>query len=268
LDNVTEVDSTPEVRMVQHNKTALVTGASRGIGRAIALALAETRAHVLVHYGRSAQEAESLVSEIQTKGGRANAISVDLGTPDGAALLAKQVRSIVGDRLDVLVLNAGISKAATIKDHTVEDFDNLFATNVRSPFFLVQQLLPILGEGSNIIVISSLGAHAVVGKLGLDNPSLLAYASTKGALETLVKNWAAILGPQGIRVNAVAPGVIDTDMSNFAKTEAGREVTLGMQALKRIGKPEDVADVVAFLASEKARWITGASIPVDGGSKL
>jgi 3-oxoacyl-[acyl-carrier protein] reductase len=250
------------------NKTALVTGASRGIGRATAAALADAGAHVLVHYGRSAQEAQSLVSEIQTKGGRANAIAADLGTPNGAWLLAKQVRSIVGDRLDVLVSNAGISKAATIKDHTVEDFDNLFATNVRSPFFLVQQLLPILGDGSNIIVISSIGAHAVVGKPGLDNPSLLAYASTKGALETLVKNWAAILGPRGIRVNAVAPGVIDTDMSNFAKTEAGREITLGMQALKRIGKPEDVAGVVVFLASDAARWITGASIPVDGGSKL
>jgi NAD(P)-dependent dehydrogenase (short-subunit alcohol dehydrogenase family) len=231
------------------------------------LALAETGAQVLVHYGRSAQEAESLVSEIRTKGGSANAISTDLGIPSGAEQLAKQVRSIV-DRLDVLVLNAGISKAATIKAHTVEDFDNLFATNVRSPFFLVQQLLPILAEGSNIIVISSIGARAVVGTRGLDNPSLLAYAATKGALETLVKNWAAILGSQGIRVNAVAPGVIDTDMSNFTKTEAGREAALGMQALKRIGKPEDVADVVAFLASDAARWITGASIPVDGGSKL
>jgi 3-oxoacyl-[acyl-carrier protein] reductase len=254
--------------VVHRNKTALVTGASRGIGRATALALAEKGAHVLVHYGRSAQDAESLVSQIQTKGGSANAISADLGTPNGAALLAKQVLSIVGDRLDVLVLNAGISKAARIADYTVEDFDNLFATNVRSPFFLVQQLLPVLGEGSNIIVISSLGAHAVVGKPGLDNPSVLAYASTKGALETLVKYWAAILGPRGIRVNAVAPGAIDTDMSNLTKTEAGREMTLGMQALKRIGKPEDVADVVAFLASDPARWITGASIPVDGGSKL
>jgi len=250
------------------NKTALVTGASRGIGRATAFALAQAGARVLVHYGRSAQEAESVVATILSQGGRADAIRADLGTAEGAALLAKEVRSIVGERLDVLVSNAGISKAATIKNHTVEDFDNLFATNVRSPFFLVQQLLPVLGEGSNIIVISSIGAHAVVGKPGLDNPSILAYASTKGALETLVKNWAAILGPQGIRVNAVAPGVIDTDLSNFAKTEAGREVTLGMQALKRIGKPEDVADVVAFLASDAARWITGASIPVDGGSKL
>lgn len=250
------------------NKTALVTGASRGIGRATASALARAGARVLVHYGRSAQDAASLVAEINSNGGRADAIRADLGTPEGATLLAKEVRSIVGQRLDVLVSNAGIGKAATIKDHTVEDFDNLFATNVRSPFFLVQQLLPILADGSNIIVISSLGARAVVGKPGADSPSILAYASTKGALETLVKNWAAILGPQGIRVNAVAPGVIDTDMSNFAKSEAGREVTLGMQALKRIGKPEDVADVVAFLASDAARWITGASIPVDGGSKL
>jgi 3-oxoacyl-[acyl-carrier protein] reductase len=250
------------------NKTALVTGASRGIGRATSLALAEAGAHVLVHYGRSKQEAESVVAEIQSKGGHANAISADLGTPVGAALLAKQVRSTIGSRLDVLVLNAGISKSARIADHTIENFDNLFATNVRGPFFLVQQLLPVLGEGSSIVVISSLGARSVVGKSGMENLSVLAYASTKGALETLVKNWAAILGPSGIRVNAVAPGVIDTDMSNFTKTEAGREVALGMQALKRLGKPEDVADVVAFIASDGARWITGASIPVDGGSKL
>jgi 3-oxoacyl-[acyl-carrier protein] reductase len=250
------------------NKTALVTGASRGIGRASAAALAKAGAHVLVHYGRSRQEAESLIVEIRRKGGNADAIPADLGTQEGGALLAKQVRSIVGDRLDVLVLNAGISKSARIADHTVEDFDSLFATNVRGPFFLVQQLLPILGEGSSIVAISSAVARTVVGKPGIDNPSILAYASTKGALETLVKNWAAILGPTGIRVNAVAPGVIDTDMSNFTKTEAGREVALGMQALKRLGKPEDVADVVAFIASDGARWITGASIPVDGGTKL
>jgi NAD(P)-dependent dehydrogenase (short-subunit alcohol dehydrogenase family) len=257
-----------DIMATLQGKTALVTGASRGIGRATASVLANAGAHVLVHYGRSAQDAESLVAGIRSKGGHAETLKADLGSPDGAPLLAKEVRSIVGERLDVLVSNAGITKAATIKDHTVADFDSLFATNVRGPFFLVQQLLPVLGEGSNIIVISSLGAHAVVGKPGLNNPSLLAYASTKGALETLVKNWAAILGPQGIRVNAIAPGVIDTDMSNFTKTEAGREAALGMQALKRVGKPEDVADVVAFLASDAARWITGASIPVDGGSKL
>ena len=250
------------------DKTALVTGASRGIGRATAIALAAAGARVLVHYGHSAQEADAVVAAIKAQGGSADAVSADLGAPDGAEQLARQVRSLVGDRLDVVVLNAGISKAARIADHTVADFDNLFATNVRGPFFVVQHLLPILGEGSNIIVISSLGARAVVGKQGVENPSILAYASTKGALETLVKNWAATLGPQRHRVNAVAPGVIETDMSNFTKTEAGREVALGMQALKRIGRPEDVADVVAFLASDGARWITGASIPVDGGSKL
>lgn len=250
------------------NKSALITGASSGIGRATALALSQAGAHVLIHYGHSAKEAEAVVAAIRLNGGRADAIGADLASAEGATALANEVRTIVGTRLDVLVLNAGVTKAATIREHTVADFDNLFATNVRGPFFLVQQLLTTLGEGSSIVVISSAAAHTVVGKPGLENPSILAYAATKGALETLVKNWAAILGPQGIRVNAVAPGVIDTELSSFTKTEAGREVALGMQALKRIGKPEDVADVVAFLASDSARWITGASIPVDGGSKL
>ena len=114
-------------------------------------------------------------------------------------------------------------------------------------------------------MISSLGARAVVGTPDLDKPSLLAYTATKGAIETLVKNWAAILGPRGIRVNAVAPGVIDTDMSNFAKTEAGRSVVLGMQALKRTGKPEDVASMAVFLASSESDYATGTTFFVDGG---
>src|SRR6202046_3350807 len=142
------------------NKTALVTGASRGIGRATALALARAGAHVLVHYGHSAQEAASVVAAIEADNGRADAVSADLGIPDGASLLAKQVRSIVGDRLDVLVLNGGISKSARIADHTVGDFDSLFATDGRGPFFLVQQLLPVLGEGSSVVVVSSLEARS------------------------------------------------------------------------------------------------------------
>jgi 3-oxoacyl-[acyl-carrier protein] reductase len=249
-------------------KTALVTGASRGIGRATALALATAGARVIVHYGRAVDEANTVVATIRTNGGHADALGADLSAPDGPASLAQQLRPLLTDHLDILVLNAGVSQAAPIAAYIPADLDTLFATNVRGPFFLVQQLIPLLGEGSNIVVVTSVVARFAIGKPGVATPSILAYASTKGALETLVKNWAAILGPQGIRVNAVAPGVIDTDMSNFTKTDAGREAALSMQALKRIGKPEDVADVIAFLASDAARWITGASIPADGGSKL
>jgi 3-oxoacyl-[acyl-carrier protein] reductase len=242
-------------------KTALVTGASRGIGRASALALAKAGAQVLVHYASGAKEAAAVVAEIRQGGGRADAIAADLAAPDGPHKLAKEVRAIVGDRLDILVANAGTSRAAAIEDYTVENFDRLFAVNARAPFFLVQQLLPILHEGSSIVLMSSLAARAVVGTVS-------AYAATKGAVDTLVKHFASALGARGIRVNAVAPGVVQTDMSNFTKTDAGRDYTLGMQALKRLAEPDDIAGVVAFLASDDARWITGDTIHVDGGSKL
>src|SRR5467141_3526335 len=242
-------------------KTALVTGASRGIGRASALALAQAGAQVLVHYGSGAKEAAAVVAEISKAGGRAEAVGADLSAPDGAYKLAKQVRAVIGDRLDILVANAGVSKSATIEETTVEDFDRLFAVNVRAPFFLVQQLLPIMCKDSSIVLVSSLAAHAAVGTLS-------AYAATKGAIDTLVKHFASALGVRGIRVNAVAPGAVDTDMSNFVKTEGGREVALGMQALKRVAQPDDIAPVVAFLASDDARWITGDTVRVDGGSKL
>ena len=242
-------------------KTALVTGASRGIVRATALALAKAGAQVVVHYGSGANEAEAVVAEITKAGGRADAVGADLSAPDGPHKLAKQVRALVGDRLDIVVANAGITKSATIEATTVEDFDKLFAVNVRAPFFLVQQLLPILGSGGSIIFLSSVGARAAVGTLS-------AYSATKGAIDTLVKHFASVLGERNIRVNAVAPGVVATDMSSFTKTDAGRNATLGMQALKRVAQPDDIAGVVAFLASDDARWITGDTVRVDGGSKL
>lgn len=244
-----------------NGKVALVTGASRGIGRAAALALSHAGAHVLVHYGRSEAEAGDVVEAIRAAGGKAQAIGADLSRPDGPAELAGKVRAIAGDRLDILVANAGIAKNASIEDTTIADFDALFAVNVRAPFFLVQQLLPILREGSSVIFVSSLAAHAAVG-------TIAAYAATKGAIDTLVKQFAAQLGPRGIRVNAVAPGVVATDMSSFAKTEEGRAFTLGIQALQHVAQPEDIAGAIAFLASDAARWVSGDTLRVDGGSKL
>ena len=244
-----------------NGKIALVTGASRGIGRAAAVALARAGAHVLVHYGSGAMAANAVVADIQAAGGQAQAIGCDLSAPDGPHELAAEVRAIVGDRLDILVANAGISKAATIEETRIEDFDALFAVNVCAPYFLVQQLLPVLGDGASIVFTSSLVAHAAVGNLS-------AYAATKGAIDTLVKHFASVLGPRGIRVNAVAPGVVETDMSSFTGTRAGRESAIGMQALKRVAQPDDIAGAIAFLASDLARWVSGDTLRVDGGSRL
>jgi 3-oxoacyl-[acyl-carrier protein] reductase len=242
-------------------KTALVTSASRGIGCATALALAKAGAQVLLHYGRGAAEAEAVVQEIRDAGGRADMVSADMAAPDGPHKLASEVRRIIGDRLDILVANAGIASDAAIESTTVAEFDALFAVNVRAPFFLVQQLLPVLGNGSSIVLLSSLAAHASVG-------TLAAYSATKGAIDTLVKHFASALGERGIRVNAVAPGVVDTDMSRFARTDGGRDFTLSLQALKRVAQPDDIGDAIAFLASDAARWISGDTLRVDGGSKL
>lgn len=245
-----------------NGKTALVTGASRGIGRATALALAKAGAQVIVHYGYGALEAKALVAEITASGGRAQAVQADLENAEGPHKLAREVRTIVGGRLDILVANAGIARFAEIESTTVEDFDALFAVNVRAPYFLVQQLLPIMCKGSSITLLSSLAAHAAVGD------ALSAYAATKGAIDTLVRHFSNALGPRGIRVNAVAPGVVQTDMSSFTRTDAGRDMALGLQALKRLAEPEDIAAAVSFLASDRARWTTGTTLNVDGGSKL
>lgn len=243
------------------NKIALVTGASRGIGRASALELAREGAQIIVHYNSGRAEAEEVVNEVKSMGGMATAAGADLAAPDGAHRLAELVKAIAGSRLDIIVANAGMAKSAPIEEITVEDFDRLFAVNVRAPFFLVQQMLPLLGDGSSITMVTSLAARAVVGDLSV-------YASTKGAISTLIKYLAAALGPKNIRVNGIAPGIIGTDMSSFTKTEEGRGFALSIQALKRLGMPTDIASVVSFLASDDARWITGDIIEVGGGSKL
>jgi NAD(P)-dependent dehydrogenase (short-subunit alcohol dehydrogenase family) len=244
------------------NKTALVTGASRGIGRATAARLAEAGARVIVHYSASRDAAEKLAAEIRGKGGQADLVGADLSTVDGAHKLAEAVRGLGIERLDILVNNAGAGTFSPIDQQSVEEFDRLFAINVRAPYFLTQQLLPLLSEGSSVIFLSS-----VVARVAFDGTS--AYSSTKGAVEVLTRNLAKELGPRGIRVNAIAPGAIDTDMAqDFLGTEESREYVKNLQALKRIGQPDDIADAVLFLASDRSRWVDGRSLEVSGGSNL
>jgi NAD(P)-dependent dehydrogenase (short-subunit alcohol dehydrogenase family) len=244
------------------NKIALVTGASRGLGRAAAARLAEARARVIVHYSASRDAAESLAAEIRNKGGQADLVGGDLSAPDGAHKLAEAIRGLGVERLDILVNNAGIGTFSPIDEQSVEEFDRLFAVNVRSPYFLVQQLLPLLKEGSSVIFLSS-----VVARVAFEGTS--AYSATKGAIEVITRNLAAELGPRGIRVNAIAPGAIETDMAeSFLGTEEGREWVKSAQALKRIGQPDDIADAVLFLASNDSRWVDGRSIEVSGGTRL
>ena len=209
------------------NKIALVTGASRGLGRAAAARLAQAGARVIVHYSASRDAAESIAAEIRAKGGTADLIAADLSAVDGAHKLAEGVRGLGVEKLDILVNNAGVGTFSSIDEQSVEEFDRLFAVNVRSPYFLVQQLLPLLGEGSSVIFLSS-----VVARVAFEGTS--AYSATKGAIEVITRNLAAELGPRGIRVNAIAPGAIETDMAeSFIGTDEGKECVKSAQLLKR-----------------------------------
>ncbi|MFE7784206.1 3-oxoacyl-[acyl-carrier protein] reductase [Streptomyces sp. SceaMP-e96] len=251
-------------------KTALVTGGSRGIGRAISERLAREGARVGVHYGRDGTAAKETVSAIEAGGGQAFAIQAELGVPgDAEALWAAFDEQAEG--LDILVNNAGINKAADgtlkrIESVTAEDFDLLFAVNTKAPFFIAQQALPRLRDGGRIINTST-GLTR-----GAAKPELIAYAMTKGAIDVFTSTLAKDLGPRGITVNAVAPGAVNTDMNaawlqGEANAEARQRVR-EISPLGRIADPTDIGDIVAFLASDDSRWVTGQWIDATGGALL
>ncbi|NUO99166.1 MAG: SDR family oxidoreductase [Nonomuraea sp.] len=235
-------------------KTALVTGASRGIGRAIAERLAAEGARVIVHYARNDDLAKETVAAIEAAGGEAYAVKAAF--EDGVDALFDGLRD---DRLDILVNNAAIL-AGVLHSVTPEQFDRVFAVNVRAPYFIVERALPLLNDGGRIINVSS----AVV-RIALPD---VVYSMTKGALDTLGFTLAPLLGPRGITVNTVSPGVTDTDMNAWLRDDhsgaAERSVT-EVTALGRIGRPDDIAGAVALLARRDAGWITGQVVDASGG---
>ncbi|MFI0982914.1 SDR family oxidoreductase [Streptomyces sp. NPDC021093] len=241
-------------------RTALVTGGSRGIGRGIAERLGRDGARVAVHYGANETAAKEVVGAIEAAGGSAFAIGQELGTPgDAAALWAEFDRH--ADGLDILVNNAGIGASDSFASMGEAEFDRLFAVNVKAPFFLAQLGAERLRDGGRVINISSGLSHAAV------MPDLIAYAMTKGALDVFTRDLSKTLGPRGITVNAVAPGIIDTDTNAWLhESEEAWAGAAAMSALGRVGEPSDVADVVAFLASPEGRWVTGHWLDATGGS--
>ncbi|MGB7405957.1 MAG: SDR family oxidoreductase [Pacificimonas sp.] len=242
-----------------NSKIALVTGAGRGLGRATALRLADDGADVIVHYSGSEDAARDVAATIEKKGRNAYVLQADLSDADGPARLAKAAAKVLdGRKLDVLVNNAGIAHMLDLDAQTTESFDEQFAVNVRAPFFLLQKLQDQLADDAHVIFLSSVVAQTAF-------TGAPAYAMTKGAIDTAVLTFAALLGPKGVRVNAVAPGAIETDMATFLKSEEGRQGAMSQQALKRIGQADDIADAVAFLAGPDSRWVTGETIRAGGG---
>ncbi|MEU9235204.1 SDR family oxidoreductase [Streptomyces subrutilus] len=249
-------------------RTALVTGASRGVGRATAERLAAEGAVVAVHYASASAAADEVVEGILAAGGAAFAVQSEFSAPDAAEQLWTAFdKGISGFRpdpgVDILVNNAATSVQATLEETTPEDYDRMFAVNIRTPFFLIRQSLTRLRDGARIINVSS-----AVTRMAF--PQVVAYGLTKGAMDTLTLTVAQELGGRGITVNAVSPGTLDTDVNAGwlrGNPEAVRIVS-EQAALGRVGQPGDVADVVAFLASDEARWITGQVIDVSGGARL
>ncbi|PSJ27880.1 short-chain dehydrogenase [Streptosporangium nondiastaticum] len=247
-------------------RTALVTGGSRGIGRAISERLGKEGARVAVHYGRDAASAEQTVKEIRAAGGDAFAVRAELGVPGDAEALWAAFDEQAGDGgLDILVNNAGTDgPRVPLGEVTPENFDRVFAVNTKAPFFITQHGLDRLRDGGRVINVST-GLTR-----GGGMPELIAYTMTKGAVDSFTSVLAKQLGERGITVNAVAPGAIDTDMnaSWLRDSAEAREGVAAMSPLRRVGEPRDVADIVAFLASDDSRWVTGQWIDATGGALL
>jgi len=248
-----------------NGKTALVTGASRGIGRAIAERLARDGAVVAVHYGTREAEACDAVESIEAAGGNAFPVHAEFGVNGIEAevdTLFRELDATLDDKpLDILVNNAGILDGTPLEALTPDAFERSFKINVEAPFFVVQRALPRLPDGGRIINISSATTR-------IASP-FLHYAMGKGAIDVFSRTLAQQLGPRGITVNSVSAGVVDTDTAAWldSSPEMRAQVTSTI-ALGRIGEADDIADVVVFLASDDARWITGESIEASGGQWL
>ncbi|MEU7141557.1 SDR family oxidoreductase [Nocardia sp. NPDC046473] len=248
-------------------KVALVTGGSRGIGRGIAERLARDGALVAIHYGSNETAAKETAEAIVEAGGQAFLVPAQLGVPDDVdtlmAGLETGLRAHRKSAIDILVHNAGVNiMGRPIELLTPEEFDRLIAVNVKAPFFLTQRLLPLLSDGGRIINISSVSTR-------IASAHGIAYPLTKGALDVFSHTLAKYLGPRGITVNSVAVGFTQTDMTAAVLADpANVERNIGLTALGRIGQVPDIADAIAFLASDDARWITGTKLDVTGGVGL
>ena len=245
------------MRAALQGKTVLVTGASRGIGRAIALKLAQQGAAVAVNYCHSAAAAEALVTQIVAQGGRAFACQADMARVEQIEGLFSRTLDEFG-HLDMLVNNAGLAIFKPVAELSESDFDRTFDLNVKGVFFACQQAARQLADGGRIINITSTVTRVML-------PEYAAYAASKAAIEQLTRVLAKELGTRGISVNAIAPGPTDTELFRAGKTEQQVAMLAGMAAFKRLGTPEDIANVVALLANADSGWITGQTICANGG---
>jgi len=249
-------------------KKALVTGGSRGIGRGICLALARQGADVAVNYRGNQAEAEAVVSEINAMGqgslpaGRqAFAVQGDVSLAESVAKMFAEIKNRWG-KLDILVNNAGIVKFANFEEVTEEDWDQILAVNLKGQFLCAKEALKLMGPGGKIINIASIAS----GGAGIGFRQVAHYTASKGGVVALTENMALELAPKGINVNAIAPGVIETDMTKGLTTDEKTSAALLARIPKgRFGKPEDIGAAAAFLASDEADYITGAVLYVDGG---